>query len=478
MSEEQVPVGLSAEEWSATPASVRQMVLGLVQANEALRARVAKLEERLRQNSSNSSKPPSSDAPNAPKPPVRQPSGRQQGGQIGHAGQSRLLKAVEQVDRVIELRPSVCGACGALLLGDDPTARRHQVTELPRIEPVVTEYRCHTLNGLACGASTTAEWPTEMPSGSFGPRVEATVGYLSGRMGLSQRDVVEAMDALYHTMIGLGSVSSLETAVSQALAPAVTEAETYIRQQPEVKIDETGWREQGKRAWLWVGATPCVAVFLVLKTRGGQGVRALIGEFFPGIIGSDRWSAYNWLAPTNRQLCWAHLKRDFQKLVERGAESALLGQGLLVQVENLFDLWQRVRDGTLARADFADKVQPLRTEIHQLLSDGATLAHPQTKRLCQNLLKLEVALWTFVSVEGGEPTNNFAERCLRRAVLWRRRSFGTQSSDGSLFVAHVLTTVTSLRLQQRDVLDFLTQACVAANAQQKPPSLLPISLST
>jgi transposase len=192
-------------------------------------------------------------------------------------------------------------------------------------------------------------------------------------------------------------------------------------------------------------------------------------------VGSDRWSGYNWLDPQRRQLCWAHLKRDFQKLVERGGESQRLGEALLVQVEQLFRLWQRVRDGTLNRSDFQTQVEPIRTQVHVLLGEGAELSQDKTRHTCENLLKLEPALWTFVRLEGVEPTNNHAERCLRRAVLWRRRSFGTQSKTGSRFVERVLTTVTSLRQQKRDVLDFLTAACAATIRGDKPPSLLPDS---
>ena len=478
MSEEQVPSGIPAEDWAATPASVRHVVLALLQMNEQLRERIAKLEERLNQNSQNSSKPPSSDGPGKTVRSSRASSGRQRGGQPGHEGHSRLRKASAEVDQIVDVRPTSCRECGALLLGDDPCAQRQQVTEVPRLEPEITEYRRHSLGCLACGAVTTAEWPGEMPSGSFGPRAQAVVGYLRGRMSLSQRDIAEGMAALYHVEMAVGSVSTLQTAVSQALATAVEEAQTYIQQQLEVKVDETGWREESQRVWLWVGATPLVAIFMILKTRGAKGVRSLLGDSFGGIVGSDRWSAYNWLDPQRRQLCWAHLIRDFQKLVDRGGESAIIGRALLTHAKDLFHLWQRVRDGTLARPDFAVDAHFIRTKLHQLLWEGTQLEHAQTRQTCRNLLKVEDAMWTFVAVDDIEPTNNLAERGLRRAVLWRRRSFGTQSTEGSLFVARILTTVTTLRLQKRDVLDFLTDACAAANLQHKHPSLLPIHPTT
>ena len=182
---------------------------------------------------------------------------------------------------------------------------------------------------------------------------------------------------------------------------------------------------------------------------------------------------YNWIATICRQLCWAHLRRDFQALVDRGGESARIGQALLAQTRQLFDLWHRVRDGTLSRTDFQAAVRPIQAQVHDLLQEGATLALAKTSATCANILKLELALWTFVTVEGVEPTNNDAERPLRRAVLWRRRSFGTQSANGSQFVERILTTVTTLRLQHRNVLDYLTAACEAKMGSSAAPSLLP-----
>lgn len=470
---ETAPEGISAADWKATPFAVRQLILTLLETVAPLHHRVAELEERLNQNSQNSSKPPSSDPPHPPAHPKRTPSEHKAGGQPGHAGHMRPLKPRAQVQLVVELRPTSCRACGALLLGEDPQPQRHQVTELPRLEAHVTEYRRHTLTCLGCGTLTAAKYPVDMPTGDFGPRLQATTGYLSGRMGMSQRDITETLESVFYTTISLGSISALETLVSDALAQPVADAQTYVQQQPTANLDETGWYEQTRRAWLWVAATSHVAVFLVLATRSAQGVKQLLGEAFQGIVGSDRWSAYNGLDARKRQLCWAHLKRDFQKLVERGGESTRLGQALQEQTTELFRLWGCVRQGTLRRDDFQVKVQPLRVRVQELLHEGTTLPHTQTRHLCENLLKWETALWTFVGVEGIEPTNNHAERCLRRAVLWRRRSFGTQSADGSLFVARILTAVTTLRQQKRDVLDYLTEACAAVIRGDKPPSLLP-----
>jgi transposase len=438
-----------------------------------LQAQVQALAVRVGQNSSNSSKPPSSDPPSRPPRPARPPTGRPSGAQPGHVGHGRGLRPPDEVDRVVVGSPVACGQCGTLLLGEDTRPERRQVTELPVVRPAVVEYQRHTLTCLACGQATGGVWPAGLPPGAFGPRVAATVGYLTGRLGVSQRDAVEALDALFGTAVSVGSIAALEQTVSAALAEPVAAAQTYVQRQPVANVDETSWREGARKGWLWIGVTELVTVFLVLATRGAAGAKQVLGETYAGLVGSDRWSAYTWLRPERRQVCWAHLRRDFESFVAWGGESAEVGRALLEQAEQLFQLWYRVRDGTLSRSTFQVAMQPIMVAVGRLLREGTTRGQAKPRGTCRKILEVEVALWTFVREEGVEPTNNAAERPLRRAVLWRRRCFGTQSEAGSRFVERVLTAVTTLRQQGRDVLDYLTAACVAANSASTPPSLLP-----
>jgi transposase len=474
MSREQPPAGISTKDWQATPEAVRQLVKDLLSSLIQLQQEVARLSERVNQNSQNSSKPPSSDPPSVKRKPAVKQGQRKQGGQPGHRGKGRPLKPPEQVSRFVISRPTACDGCGALLLGEDPQPSRRQVTELPRIEPEVVEYQVHCLRCLACGQESRGVWPEAMPLGSFGPRLQATTGYLSGRFGVSRRDTQEMLSTLFQVEMGLGSVPAQEQRLSNALAESVRKAQDFVRQQPVVNVDETGWQEANQRCWLWVGSTPTVTVFQLHHTRGHEGVKHLIGVDYMGIVGSDRWSAYNWLDEQQRQLCWSHLRRDFQALVDRGGDSALIGQPLLVQVEQMFILWHQLQAGILNRPAFQEAMQSIRQEVECLLEIGnLAVKHTQTKATCGNILKNKKALWTFVDQEGVEPTNNAAERALRRPVIWRRRSFGTQSEAGSRFLERIQTVVTSLRQQHRDVLDFLTQACQAAISGTDPPSLLP-----
>jgi transposase len=467
----------------AEVATLRAEVEALRSENAALRAvlaplqtQVAELTARLGQHSSNSSKPPSSDPPHRPARSQRTPSGRAPGGQAGHPGHGRGLQPPEQVDRWIELRPVACAHCGALLLGEQAQPVRRQVTDLPVVRPELVEYRCHTLTCLACGRQTAGAWPAELPAGAFGPRVAATVGYLTGRLGVSQREAAEALEALYHTSVSVGSIAALEQTVSRALAEPVAEAQSSVQQQAVVNADETSWRQGRQRGWLWIAVTTWVTVFLRLSTRGSQGAKQLLGESYAGVVGSDRWVGYSWLAVTQRQVCWAHLRRDFQGLVDYGGAATPVGRLALILTARLFHRWHQVRDDPVAWSTFAAEMQPVQDEFRALLEAGTQNPVDKAAGLCRSLLKLWPALWTFTTVPGVEPTNNAAERYLRRAVLWRRRSFGTQSAAGSQFVERVLSAVTTLRQQERDVLDYLTAACTATLTGQKPPSLLPAHL--
>jgi transposase len=467
------PPGIDPIDWAETPQAVRILVLALQQQVVTLTERVSALEERMNKTSRNSSQPPSSDPPSVPVHRKGKRSVRQQGGQRGHRGKSRPLVPPEQVDQIVDTTPTACGQCGHLLLGTDPQPARHQVTEVPPVRPVVTEYRRHTLTCPDCGAATTANWPAGMPTGRFGPRVAATVAYLTGRCGVSQRDAQEILTTLCGVDVGLGSIAALEAQVSDALAAPVAEAQAAIQTAPVVNGDETSWSEQTRRCWMWTAVTALVTVFLLRPSRSRASARELLGASYAGIVGSDRYTGYGWLATSQRQVCWAHLVRDFTAMAERGGASKALGTVCLDVAERLFACWYQLRDGRIDRATFTLLAAPLQAELHAFLETGRAIHHAKTRHLCENLLAIEPALWTFVTVSGVEPTNNSAERALRRAVLWRRRSFGTQSAAGSRFVERILTTVTTLRQQERSVLDYLTAATAAATAGLPVPSLLP-----
>lgn len=208
---------------------------------------------------------------------------------------------------------------------------------------------------------------------------------------------------------------------------------------------------------MWVAVTPLVTFFEIALTRCTQAAKNLLGENFAGILNSDRYASYNWVGLEQRQLCWAHLRREFIKISERPGVSKEIGNALVKQQKKLFELWHRVRDGTLTGSEFQLLVQEIRTSLKSLLQDAALhqigskekTPLAKTVRTCRQLLKVEPALWLFVTVEGVEPTNNAYVRAIRPAVIWRRTSFGSQTQAGSDFVARLLTVVTTLKSQKR-----------------------------
>jgi transposase len=380
---------------------------------------------------------------------------------------------VAEVDVVVPVKPERCHHCQHLLPGEDPQPQRHQVTEIPPVKPVVTEYQLHRLVCPSCGEETRAEVPAGVPTGGFGPRVQAITALCTGAYHLSKRTTQRALEDMFGVQMGLGTITTLEHATVQAVAEPVAAARAYVQQQPAAYLDETGWREGQQRAWLWTAVTEWVTVFVVRASRGGKVAQELLGERFWGWLVTDRWSAYTWYPPWRRQVCWAHLLRDIEAMIERGGRSREIGEALQVQARQMFQWWHRVREGTLAHRTFASYMWPVRQEVERLLEAGQTCGVPKTEGTCRELLKLRQALWTFVRHEGVEPTNNAAERAIRPGVLWRKGSFGTQSAEGSRFVEAMMTVVATLKQQHRNVLAYVTAACEAALCGQPAPSLLP-----
>jgi transposase len=445
--------------------------------NRKLEERIQELEALLNKNSSNCSKPPSSDPPWIKRPPKKEPTGRKPGGQPGHEGHCRQMVPAELVKDFKNHYPTQCGRCGRKL--DPSTDRevgeplRHQVTEIPKVEPHVTEHRRHTLE-CTCGHCSTAALPSDVPRGGFAPRLLSTVAMMSGVYHLSKRAIEGLLLDMFGVQMGLGSITTCERAVSEAVAAPVEEARQYVRSSAAANADETGWKEKSKRAWLWVAATPLVAVFMVHARRSKEAALQLLGGF-AGILTTDRFKTYGLWPLEKRQACWAHLTRDFNFISEHRGLVGDIGLELVKLGRKIFKLWYRVRDGTMSREQFKRRVEPIKSRMKQLLADGTWCRLGKAPGMCLEILRVWPAMWTFVEVEGVEPTNNHAERILRRAVLWRKRSFGTQSEGGSRFVERLLTVSATLTLQGRNVLDYLTQATEASLSGNPVPSLLPVA---
>jgi transposase len=485
-------IQISEADWQATPVSVKELVEALMEEVAQLKVQVAVLEEKLGKNSKNSSKAPSGDGPEVKKEKEKKAEGKKKrGGQEGHRGERRKLYPLEQCQEVIEHYPEKCRRCGEGLRGEDPEPYRHQIVELPRIEPIVIEHRLHELECEHCGKKTRAKWPEGVNRGGYGERLSGLVTLLSGAYRQSHQQVKTLLEAVWGIELSTGSIDNLRQEMSKALEGVVEEAHEYAKKQGVVHSDETGFRQGNgdggnpdqKRGWLWVLVTPMVVVFKFLLSRAQQSAKSLIGEDFKGILVSDRYGAYNWLDISQRQVCWAHLRRDFIQIAERSGVSREIGEGLLRLQKQLFDLWYQVRDGTLERTAFIAAVEPLRKQVKAILEEAASYPigckektpWAKTVRTCRQLLAIEPSLWTFVYRHDVEPTNNIAERTLRPAVIWKRLCFGTESHHGSLFVARILTVVSSLNAQERDLLEFLSETFRSSRLNQPVPSLLPLS---
>lgn len=439
-----------------------------------LMGRVEELERRLGLNSSNSSKPPSSDPPGTKPSAKSPPSGKSPGGQPGHKANFRAPFPPERVDKTVEKIPGRCGHCGHALKGRDHNPARHQVAELPPIHVRVVEYILHALKCSRCGKVTRAKLPKGVSGRLMGPQLTALAVLLSGAFRMSKREVQAFLKAVLNLDVSLGTVSGCEKAAVEALAPCVEEALAHAQGQPRANVDETGWKQANKLTWLWTLVTPWVTVFKLHAHRSTEAMKDLLGDF-QGVLTSDRFGAYNAFAG-RRQLCWAHLLRDFEAFRAMRGRPGRMGKRLQARARKIFALWHKVRDGTLSRRKFLLRLPYHRREVESLLEQGASMPHgTAVRRTCRRILKVKAALWTFAYVKGVEPTNNAAERALRPAVLWRKGSFGTQSDRGRAFAEAILTVRATLKKQGRDLFGFLTEACQATLSGAPAPSLLPIS---
>jgi transposase len=438
--------------------------------------RLAQLERRLNRNSRNSSLPPSLDPPAAPERRQAAPSGREQGAQPGHPGRGRHLAPIEAVDELIERWPERC-RCGHLFGTAERHAvgepARHQVAELPAIAVTMSEHRLQRLRCPECGAVTRAALPAAVPRGAFGPRLQAAVATLAVRNRVSRRDTVELVAELFGAPISAGSIDAIVQHAGEALDEPYEDLLCHIRAASALNIDETGWRLRGGRRTLWGMLTCRAAVFRIAPDRHRREAQALLGEDFPGIACSDRWWAYDYLAAEQRQLCWAHLVRDFSAHSEGlSAHQKAFGRAGLEIAGRLFAAWDAYRqDGDRAR--LLVRISPLKEELRTLLEEASRKSAKTRyqRTFAKHLLKRWPALWSFTSAPGVEPTNNHAERGLRGAVIYRKLSLGSQSEAGERSIARLLSVSVTCRLQKRSLFAYLADV-LTAKARGEPIPLL------
>jgi transposase len=435
--------------------------------------RIAELERRLKRSSRNSSAPPSADPPSSP-PRSRDPSGRKRGAQDGHEGHGRELLPLCALDELIEHWPERC-SCGHAFSAEELRAvgepARHQIEELPVISARVVEHRAQRVRCPDCGKRTRAKLPQQVAQSAFGPRLQAAVAALSVRNRVSREDSVELTEELFGARISSGAVDAIITRTSKALAEPHDDLLERLRASDALNIDETGWRTAGARRALWGIFDQDHAYISVEADRHEDHAKELLADT-EAIVTSDRWWAYAHLPLRRRQLCWAHLRRDFKAHAEGLAAEKEFGETGLELSERVFWAWE-VFAHTRDRAQLRRTVRSLRRTYKPIIRSYAAKRsrNKRCRGMARNLLKAWPALWTFASHDGVQPTNNHAERGLRSAVIYRKISLGSQSEEGELRTARLLSAHTTCRLQRRSLFAYLSDA-ITAHARGDPVPLL------
>ncbi len=466
------------------PEAAVDLLVQLSEAVEILQARVTELERKialLTRDSSNSSKPPSSDGPGK-KPQAQRPKKsrkRNPGGQPGHKGTRRELAPIEDVDHVEEVLPESCESCQNPI--EPGTSRilgsylRYQVTDIPKIKPVVTEYRLRCVE-CSCGATTWADIPPQARSG-FGPRFTAMLAYLTALHRVTRRGCQEIAQTLFGIDISVGSVCNLHEEVSQAVESCCEEIKQSLPREKVLNVDETGWKSKGKRIWLWVFVAPSMAFFSLAASRGARVLRETLGPTFSGILCSDMFSAYNAYHKGLRQICWAHIIRNLKGLKHscRSPDGVKFAKWMLSEIGRMFRLWHAFKEGSVDRHTLVLKSVPIRARISHCLQTYELSGDPDVARTARGLFKHWNYLFTFLEHQGVEPTNNSAERGIRPAVQWRKICFGNQSKDGQVITARLLTVTRTCFLQNKNPFDFLVDSVTAHRLGLPTPSLLTAS---
>ena len=446
---------------------------------EALWEIIRKNNEDKKTNSKNSSLPPSKDKSSRNKSNVRRTERRRKnpkkpGGQPGHKKHERSLLPTEEVDQIVHCNPIEGCSCGGKIIKNNNIKRRHQQYEFPVIKPLVTEYQIYSGSCNHCEKNHVGKLPDGVSWSMLGSRATAMTAHLSGTYRISKQNIVNIYQDIFNFQLSRAMVCKAEKNVSKALKLPVDQAKYFIRSADKVGVnaDEPGFKEKGKSMWAWIAITCHVAVFIIRTSRGKKVAQELLGADFKGILCSDRYSAYKWVPESQRQVCWAHLDRDFRKISERSGTSKEIGIDLLKQTDDLFHCWHQYKENTINLQTLRKKTKPIRIFIEGLLRRGMRSKNLRTAGTCRNILSYESALWRFLEADDIEPTNNLAEQMIRTLAIWRKTSFGTQSQAGTLYMERIMTVVATCKLQGRNILNYLTTAVKSYVRKINPPSLL------
>lgn len=426
---------------------------------------VAKLKEQINKNSKNSSKPPSTDQKqntDSDKTKKKRREGRQ--------GKARPDYLPEEIDHHIQCTQENCPHCGSsvIQLKDQPPEVLQQA-ELPEVKAIVTEYQLLKYNCFSCGRNSVATLPPGIPDSAFGPRLMGLLATLTGVFHLAKREAVQLIKELYDIDMGIGSVSNIEERVSEALYPVCQRIHGFIMNSKFCKhFDETGWRDQGKRHYVWLACCEQAAVYMIDRTRSAKAFdRLFTANPDKTAAVTDRYAVY--MIFKCHQYCLAHLIREFRSYAERDGPDKEIGEALENELQTACHIHKQYRKGEITLEQRNRRLGHCKRRARSHLEDGIANGRDDLSKLCDTLWDNFDKLWTFTKIPGMEPTNNLAERDLRKLVIWRRKSYGTRSERGKRFVERITTVSQTAKRQSRNILGFIQEAIVSFYAQTRSP---------
>ena len=424
--------------------------------------KIVKLEEQLNRNSKNSSRPPSTDQRS-------NTSENKKGSRASRIGKARKPFPPERIDKHIECGCDNCSHCGSEFIQWNGGAELFQQAELPEAKAIVTQYELLKYTCKRCRKDSVALLPKGVPDSAFGPRLMGLLATLTGVFHLAKREAVLLIKELYGVDMSVGSVPNIEERVAKALDPAYQRIHGFVMNSKLCKhFDETGWRDQGKRHYVWLASCKEAAFYKIDRSRSSEAFRRFFTIDVDNVSAvTDRYAVYSIFKV--HQYCLAHLIREFRGYAERDGPDKEIGEDLESELKKACHIHKEYRKGeiTLKQRNRSLGYCKRKAKIH--LEDGIANGRDDLSRLCDTLWDDFDKLWTFTKVPGMEPTNNLAERDLRKLVFWRRKSYGTRSERGKKFVERITAVSQTLKRQSKSILGFIQEAVVSFYAKSSSP---------
>lgn len=441
---------------------LEKLLMKALEAIARLNAEVSKLKDQINRNSKNSSKPPSTDQKNNTSEKEKKP-------RASRAGKAREPFPPERIDKHIECGCDNCSHCGSEYIQWNGGAELFQQAELPEAKAIITQYELLKYTCMRCKKDSLAPLPKGVPDSAFDPRLMSLLATLTGVFHLAKREAIQLIKELYEVDISTGSVSNIEERVAEALDPIYQRIHSFVMDSKFCKhFDETSWRDKGKRHYVWLACCEQAAFYMINKRRSAEAFRKIFTVRLDDVSAvTDRYAVYSIFKV--HQYCLAHLVREFRSYAERDGPDQEIGKALENELKKACHIHKKYREGkiTLKQRNQCLGHSKRRTKIN--LEDGIANGRDELSGLCDTLWDNFDKLWTFTKTFGMEPTNNLAERDLRKLVIWRRKSYGTRSERGKRFVERITTISQTLKRQSKSILSFIQEAVEGFYAEAFTP---------